>query len=1015
MGVLDAFSAAAGTNDAVSKVDQPIPTTGFFSNLKAGYTAAFAGPSETNLHQNLYETPYYDQIVSALNARGERTTDQLKVGGQSTAREYRNPITGSVPIVAMDDPIGWEARESQSLWAAVNRVRQSDPKFLEGLDSPDAIHARAQDDRKKDYTAASDVTSRASLLGTVGSFVGGIAGAPFEPSSYVGGGVSGLVKSEAGKIIAKDVIKKVVVAGAGNAGAALLASPGQVEDAKVNLGQDLSTGDIAKSMAEQFAFGGLLEGAHIGAAPVFKITAQKASDAFHATIAHLPDPVRDFTLATALRAGTVQDRALSLWARSGLGVGTEHDISTPDERAALHVMDRDADVREASPFPAAPAPDAAHDNRLSAVMRSLDIPEAPVPAAPSPAPMPLPTDTVANRIIRQESGGNPNARAATSSASGLGQFTDATWLGVYRRHFGEGSDAEILARKTDPALQRQMTEAYVADNAAALRRAGFEDSAGNIYLAHFLGEGGAKTVLRAAADTPIEALNPEAVRANAFLKGKTAGDVIAWAHKKMGDATGEPVARSDAVGSFDPQAAEPEGLPPIESASFRPDQIETDAGLMQYKSGGDAAGVTDRLQGVTEWNPILSGKAVVWEGADGRRVIVDGHQRLGLAKRLSADDPNIRMDAVVLREADGVTAQQARVWGALKNIAEGSGDAVDAARVLREAPPGFQLPPRSPLVRTAKGLSSLSNEAFGAVLNNVAQPNLAAQVGNIAPDRPEIHMALLDMIRQSGVTTEGQAATVVRQALADGFGSRREQQLGMFGELPQQSLYGPAARILDAAKRQLRQEKRVFSTLTDQAGRIEQAGNVLDRGANAEKVIGNDEALAILDRTANSAGPVRSSLLDAARASLDGDQRAATRQFLDAISGIDLRDAARGVDEGGADGGLAGGAGRALDDPEADADVAAGRGVSRGPDAYADAVDAGQASLGFSEPVTGPAVERQVESLQHDITMASPDASFRLTDEGGDRTFAQILKETDSDLGAVDKARACLAPPKETV
>jgi hypothetical protein len=1011
MGVLDSFGAESGTADFLPKAEQPIPTTGFFTNMKAGFKGAFAGPSETNLHQNLYEKPYYDQIVAALNARGERTVDPLKGGGQSSAREFRNPISASVPLVAMDDPIGWGAREGESIWQAVARARQADPNFLKDLDSTDAIRAKAQADRQRDSREAQSVNDRATTLGSVGFFLGGIAGAPFEPSSYAGGGVGGLFESAAGKTVGRQILKAAAIEGSVNAAAATLASPLQAADARHNLKSEMTAGDITRSAGEQFAFGAILGGGHVAAPHLIAKGGKAANDLFDAAISALPPRVKVATMSAAMRAGTVNDRALALWARGGLGVGTDHDIATPAERQALHVVERDADVREASPFHAAPAPDATHETRLSAVMKSLDIPERSI-EVPSPAPVPARTGSIVDQIIKRESGGNPNARAATSSASGLGQFTDSTWLGVVRKHgLASGGDADLLALKSDARLGRAATEAYVSDNAAALRRAGFEDSAGNIYLAHFLGEGGAKSVLRADPSTPIERLNPQAVAANSFLKGKSAADVIAWAHKRMGDASGLPVARGDAVGGVDPRDIMPDSLPAYETASFRPDEVETDAGLMQYKSGGDASGVTDRLAGVTEWNPILSGKAVVWEDAGGRRVVVDGHQRLGLARRLATEDPNVRLDAVVLREADGVSAQQARVWGALKNIAEGSGDAVDAARVLREAPVGFQLPPRSPLVRTAKGLAGLSNEAFGAVLNNVAQPNLAAQVGSLAPDRPEMHMALLDMIRQSGVTTEGQASSVVRQALADGFGRSSEQQLGMFGEMPQQSLYGPAARILDAAKRQLRQEKRVFSTLTDQAGRIEAAGNVLDRESNQAKVIGNDEAIGILDATAHSAGPVRSALLDAARASLDGDQRVATRQFLDAISSIDLRDAARGLDDGGADGLSSGGAGRARDDPEADGDLADGRGLPGRPDAYTDAVDAGQSSLGFSDPVADAAT-KQVESLQHDLLMTSDLGDFRLSEDGPERPFATILREADADLDAVEKARACMAPPQ---
>ena len=67
-------------------------------------------------------------------------------------------------------------------------------------------------------------------------------------------------------------------------------------------------------------------------------------------------------------------------------------------------------------------------------------------------------------IIGAESGGNADARNPNSSASGLGQFLDATWLSMMAKHRPDiqGSRDELLALKNDPTLSRAMTEAYAA-------------------------------------------------------------------------------------------------------------------------------------------------------------------------------------------------------------------------------------------------------------------------------------------------------------------------------------------------------------------------------------------------------------------------------------------------------------------------------------------------------------------------------------------------------------------------
>src|SRR3954465_6247001 len=102
-------------------------------------------------------------------------------------------------------------------------------------------------------------------------------------------------------------------------------------------------------------------------------------------------------------------------------------------------------------------------------------------------------------IIGAESGGNPNAKNPLSSASGLGQFIDSTWLSTIRSarpDIAQGkSDAELIALKSDPNLSREMTGAYAAQNGAILSNAGHPVTPGNTYLAHFAGPQGAVSVL----------------------------------------------------------------------------------------------------------------------------------------------------------------------------------------------------------------------------------------------------------------------------------------------------------------------------------------------------------------------------------------------------------------------------------------------------------------------------------------------------------------------------------------
>lgn len=140
-----------------------------------------------------------------------------------------------------------------------------------------------------------------------------------------------------------------------------------------------------------------------------------------------------------------------------------------------------------------------------------------------------------------ESSFNPTARAATSSATGLYQFVDQSWLGVVSQHgakYGLGWAANAIQETAsghfqvaDPVLRQQildlrnhpetasvMAAEHAADNKAYLEnRLGRAAQPVDLYLAHFLGVGGASKFLAAHDQNPgapAASLFPAAARAN---------------------------------------------------------------------------------------------------------------------------------------------------------------------------------------------------------------------------------------------------------------------------------------------------------------------------------------------------------------------------------------------------------------------------------------------------------------------------------------------------------------------
>ena len=139
---------------------------------------------------------------------------------------------------------------------------------------------------------------------------------------------------------------------------------------------------------------------------------------------------------------------------------------------------------------------------------------------------------VAARIAAVEGTG----RNQRSTAQGVGQFTNGTWLGTYRRHYGDDglTDQQILAKRDDPQFARSMLGLLVQDNAQALQSSGHDATPGNVYLANHFGPAGAHAILSADPSTPIErVVSPQVIAANPQLAGKTTGDIAAWTAQRM--------------------------------------------------------------------------------------------------------------------------------------------------------------------------------------------------------------------------------------------------------------------------------------------------------------------------------------------------------------------------------------------------------------------------------------------------------------------------------------------------
>lgn len=148
----------------------------------------------------------------------------------------------------------------------------------------------------------------------------------------------------------------------------------------------------------------------------------------------------------------------------------------------------------------------------------------------------------------RESSLNPSAKASTSSATGLFQFLESTWLQVMKEQgpalgYGQFANeiqrrsdgsytiadpqrkAAILKLREDPQISADLAAAFTRTNGDYLKsRFGRNPSAGELYIAHFLGAEGAERMFRAGLE------NPDQLAVNLFPRQADANHAIFYSN-----------------------------------------------------------------------------------------------------------------------------------------------------------------------------------------------------------------------------------------------------------------------------------------------------------------------------------------------------------------------------------------------------------------------------------------------------------------------------------------------------
>jgi hypothetical protein len=302
------------------------------------------------------------------------------------------------------------------------------------------------------------------------------------------------------------------------------------------------------------------------------------------------------------------------------------------------------------------------------------------------------------------------------------------------------------------------------------------------------------------------------------------------------------------------------------------EEINVDPARFQFKGNVDAkSGATNKLEGAN-WNPTLGGVTYGWEDKNGKVWIVNGHHRLDLAKRSGAK--TIRM--IIEREADGVTEQQARTNGALINIAEDQGTALDVAKFLKDSGQGieylkqFGITAKGKLAGRGAALASLDEALFKKVINGQIDEDTAVAIGEGLPGDFTNQLEVAKIASSQNLNPKQLSALIKEAKWA---GTTKTSQMTLFGEtVEEKSLLLARAKLRASIEDILAKDRRLFGYVTGK-GRpeaLQKGGTKVDVAKGQELAQNSATAQVIFEAKVNAVGPINDIINDAAEKLVKG-------------------------------------------------------------------------------------------------------------------------------------------------
>jgi len=327
---------------------------------------------------------------------------------------------------------------------------------------------------------------------------------------------------------------------------------------------------------------------------------------------------------------------------------------------------------------------------------------------------------------------------------------------------------------------------------------------------------------------------------------------------------------------------QPAGPPkPGSYANVAPSSLTLDPNRFQFKFEGIGhQGVSDQFKNVEKWNDKLGGTLAVWyDPANGKTYPVNGHHRTQLGQRLGDENVPNGMHVYYL---DAKDAKDARAQGALINIGEGNGTALDVAKFMRDT--GHT----AASMQQQEGISLTRKEGIqGAALSNLAEPIFHDAVHGILPveraavlgaglpnqaDQTNIYQMMKDREASGKRMTNDQVEELIRMNQNAPVVERTSEDDGqgdMFGGHNwAESVLPEKAIVSEYIRKQLSAEKKLFGVVSTQAAaeRLGEKGNVIQASTNAQTSEAANQGSVLYDKQSTlTGGPIDAALNRAAQ------------------------------------------------------------------------------------------------------------------------------------------------------